>query len=72
MSVDYIGTGNDDGVNMGRSDDLIGFYGLTTPIVKQTMTTTMVVSATVTVGTIIIGLLEIQAALANLGIITTV
>ena len=34
MAVEYIGTGNDDGSNFGRSDEKIGFYGLTAPIVK--------------------------------------
>lgn len=38
MAVDYLGTGNDDGTNFGRSDDKIGFYGLTTPIVKPSFT----------------------------------
>ena len=44
MAVEYIGTGNDDGVNFGRSGGKIGFYGLTTPIVQQTI----VVAASVT------------------------
>ena len=36
MAVDYLGTGNDDGVNLGRSTtDKIGFYGLATPIVQR-------------------------------------
>ncbi len=34
MAVDYIGNGNEDGTNFGRSDEKIGFYGLTAPIVK--------------------------------------
>ena len=35
MAVEYLGTGNDDGVNLGRSTtDKIGFYGLATPIVR--------------------------------------
>lgn len=39
MSVEYLGTGNDDGVNFGRSaTDKIGFYGLTTPIVQPSVT----------------------------------
>lgn len=35
MSVEYVGTGNDDGTDLGRSTtDKIGFYGLATPIVQ--------------------------------------
>lgn len=37
MSVDYIGNGNDDGVDFGyAATSKIGFYGLTTPIVQPT------------------------------------
>jgi hypothetical protein len=33
---EYLGTGNDDGVNHGRSSsDKIGFYGLATPISQR-------------------------------------
>lgn len=36
MAVEYLGTGNDDGVDLGRSTtDKIGFYGLATPIVQR-------------------------------------
>jgi len=36
MAVEYLGSGNDDGVNLGRSStDKIGFYGLATPIVRR-------------------------------------
>lgn len=39
MAVEYLGTGNDDGVNLGRSaTDKIGFYGLTTPIARPSVT----------------------------------
>jgi hypothetical protein len=38
MAVEVLGNGNDDGTNFGRSTDKIGFYGLTTPIVKPTIT----------------------------------
>jgi hypothetical protein len=38
MAVEYLGTGNDDGVNLGRSTtDKIGFYGLSTPIVQPSV-----------------------------------
>lgn len=33
---EYLGTGNDDGVNLGRaSSDKIGFYGLATPVSQR-------------------------------------
>lgn len=36
MAVEYLGTGNDDGLNHGRSStDKIGFYGLATPISQR-------------------------------------
>ena len=39
MSVNYVGSGNDDGVDFGHSTtSKIGFYGLTTPIVQPTLT----------------------------------
>jgi len=50
MSVDVIGNGNDDGTNFGRSGDKIGFYGLTTPIVKQTIVLTASLTTTTTAG----------------------
>ena len=38
MSVNLLGDGNNDGTNVGRSGDKLGFYGLTTPIVKPSFT----------------------------------
>lgn len=36
MAVDYVGSGNDDGVDLGRSiTDKIGFYGLAAPIAQR-------------------------------------
>jgi len=36
MAVEYVGSGNDDGTDLGRSTtDKIGFYGLATPIVQR-------------------------------------
>jgi hypothetical protein len=36
MAVEYLGTGNDDGVDLGRSSsDKLGFYGLATPISQR-------------------------------------
>jgi len=67
MAVEYLGNGNDDGVNFGRSADKIGFYGLTTPIVKPTIslgagTTTTLLKADVA---------AIRTALVNLGLVTS-
>jgi len=48
-SVEYLGTGQDDGVNMGRSaTDKIGFYGLTTPIVQPVLTPAVATTAATT------------------------
>lgn len=39
MAVEYLGTGNDDGVILGRSStDKLGFYGLATAIVQPSVT----------------------------------
>jgi hypothetical protein len=47
MAVEYLGSGNDDGVNLGRSTtDKIGFYGLTTPIVQPAITAVATATAT--------------------------
>jgi len=67
MAVEYLGKGNDDGTNFGRSADKIGFYGLTTPIVKPTIslgagTTTTLLKADVA---------AIRTALVNLGLVTS-
>ena len=36
--MEYLGTGQPDGVSLGRSDDKVSLYG-TTPIVQRTATT---------------------------------
>lgn len=71
MPVEYLGTGNDDGVNLGRSTtDKIGFYGLTTPIAKQTCTLSAALTAgTTTPANIAAAVDELHQALANLGIV---
>jgi hypothetical protein len=69
MAVDYKGNGNDDGTDFGRSDGKIGFYGLAAPIVKQTLTAAVAVDDTT--ANLAAGLIEINAALAALGILTT-
>lgn len=66
MAVDYVDKGNDDGTNFGKSDGKIGFYGLTTPIVKATVT----LGAGTTTTLLKADVLAIQTALANLGLIT--
>ena len=39
MAVEYLGTGNDAGVILGRSStDKLGFYGLATAIVQPSVT----------------------------------
>lgn len=49
MAVEYVGTGNDDGVLLGRSStDKIGFYGLTTPIARGAAVTTLATTPTAT------------------------
>lgn len=49
MSVEYIGSGNDDGTNFGQSStDKIGFYGLATPIVQPTGATAVETTAATT------------------------
>lgn len=66
MAVDYVGTGNDDGENFGRSGGKIGFYGLTTPIVRATIT----LGAGTTTTLLKADVLAIATALHNLGILT--
>lgn len=43
--VVYLSDGCPDGINFGRSDDKIGFYGLTTPIAQQDFTTPEITSS---------------------------
>lgn len=48
MAVEYVGTGNDDGVVLGRSStDLVGFYG-ETPVVQGSAVTTLATTPTAT------------------------
>lgn len=70
MAVEYLGTGNDDGVNLGRSStDKIGFYGLTTPIVRPTITAVGTTTATTALNETRIT--RLYTALENLGLIAT-
>lgn len=70
MAVEFLGTGNDDGVNLGRSStDKIGFYGLTTPIVRPTITAVGTTTATTALNETRIT--RLYAALESLGLIAT-
>jgi hypothetical protein len=71
--VEYIGKGNPDGFNIGRSNDKIGFYGLTTPIVKQTLTVTCTAMTTANTASsaIVVDLAAIKAVLVNYGLVTS-
>jgi hypothetical protein len=69
MAVEYKNT-NDDGANFGRSAGKIGFYGLTAPIVKQTIAEE--IAAVGSLPCFARSIINLQAALKNLGLITTV
>ncbi len=67
MAVEHVTTGNDDGTVLGQSaTDKLGFYGLTTPIVKATIT----LGAGTTTTLLKADVLAIATALHNLGILT--
>jgi len=67
MAVEFLGSGNDDGTNVGRSTDKLGFFGLTTPIVKATVAATTTTTATTTALQTDID--AIRTALQNYGLI---
>jgi hypothetical protein len=70
MAVEYLGSGNDDGVNLGRSTtDKIGFYGLTTPIVQPSITAVATATATTALNETKIN--RLYAALRALNLINT-
>lgn len=66
MAVEYVSGGNPSGINFGRSDDKIGFFGLSTPIVKPTIT----LGAGTTTTLLAEDVLAIVTGLAALGMIT--
>lgn len=70
MAVNYLGDGNDDGTNFGRSDEKIGFYGLATPIVKPTCTFAAT-SGTTVAASVAADLYTLRATLESLGLLTT-
>lgn len=71
MAVKQLSDGSPDGVRLGQSStDKIGFYGLTTPIAKQTCTLSAALTAgTTTPANIAAAVDELHAALSALGII---
>jgi hypothetical protein len=70
MAVEYLGSGNDDGVLLGRSStDKIGFYGLATPIVRPSVTWPNTGTATTTLNETKVN--RICAALVALNLIVT-
>ncbi len=67
MAVEQLSKGAPDGTNFGQAAaDKIGFYGLTTPIVKATIT----LGAGTTTTLLKADVLAIATALHNLGILT--
>lgn len=70
MAVEYLGTGNDDGVDLGRSaTDKVGFHGAT-PAAKATCTlSAALTAATTTAANVAAAFAELYAALAAKGIV---
>lgn len=71
MAARQLSDGNDDGQVLGQSaTDKLGFYGLTTPLVRPTCTlAAALTAATTTPANIAAAVDEIHAALASLGLI---
>lgn len=70
MAVRQLSDGRSDGTNFGRSiTDLIGFYGLTTPIVQPSITAIATTTSTTTLNELRISRLE--AALIALNLVNT-
>jgi hypothetical protein len=74
MANEYLGTGNDDGVVLGRAtSDKIGFYGLATPISQRAgagQATSLVgtASSTDVTSSLKAAVIEIMDTLAALGL----
>lgn len=47
MAAEYVGTGNDDGLIVGRTSGLVGFYGKS-PVAKGAAVTTLATTPTAT------------------------
>lgn len=70
MANEYLGTGNDDGVVLGRSSShKVGFYGLATPIAQPSVTWPNTATATTTLNETKCN--RLMAALVALGLIVT-
>ena len=69
MTIEVIGDGNTDGTNFGSSGDKLGFFGLTTPIVKGTITAMTTATATTTLNELRIT--RLYTKLEALGLIAT-
>ncbi len=69
MSIQQLHNGTPDGCKLGvNTTDLIGFYGLTTPIARPSVTA---VVTTATTGTNEAAITRLYVALENLGLIIT-
>ncbi|KKL78564.1 hypothetical protein LCGC14_2023560 [marine sediment metagenome] len=70
MAVEHLTKLNDDGTLFGQSSsDKIGFYGLTTPIVRPAMTAVTTTTATTALNETRIT--RLITALVNLGLVDT-
>ncbi|MFQ5993113.1 MAG: hypothetical protein ACE5NA_11815 [Nitrospiraceae bacterium] len=70
MAVEHLTKLNDDGTLFGQSaTDKIGFYGLTTPIVRPAITAVATATATTTLNETKID--RLYTALRNLGLVAT-
>ena len=67
MAIEQLTNGGSEGTRIGRSDDLLGFYGLATPIAKATVAATT--TTTATTGALQADIDAIRTALQNLGLI---
>ena len=69
MAINHLSDGNPDGTLFGQnSTDKIGFYGLTTPIVRPSVTA---VVTTATTATNEAAITRLYTTLVNLGLIAT-
>ena len=70
MAIHHLSDLNPDGTLMGQSSsDKLGFYGLTTPIVRPTITIIGTATATTTLNELAIK--RLNAALRALGLVST-
>lgn len=69
MAIQHLSNGNPSGSLFGQSStDKIGFYGLTTPIVKPSITIVATATATTTLNELKID--RLNAAIVALGLVT--